>query len=139
MSPALLPSPPLVAILNTSEDTIHMVRTALEQSGCAVVAAFIHHLRDGKIDFETFVREHQPAVIMYDIAPPYEQNWRLFQHFRTRPVCHGVPFVLTTTNATQVRALAGAEQQLHELVGKPYDMKQLVRTVKAAARRRRLL
>jgi DNA-binding response OmpR family regulator len=139
MSPATLPSPPVVAILNTSEDTIQIVRMALEQAGCVVVAAFTNHLRDGKIDFETFVRQHQPTVIVYDCAPPYEQSWRLFEHFRTRPVCHGVPFVLTTTNAARVKAIAGAEHRLHEIVGKPYDMKQLVRTVRAAVHRRRLL
>jgi DNA-binding response OmpR family regulator len=133
-----LPSPPVVLILNTSEDTIDMVRIALEQAGCVVVAAFTNHLRDGKIDFETFIRQHQPAVIVYDCGPPYDQSWRLFQHFRSRSVCHDVPFIVTTTNASHVKAIAGAEHRLHEIVGKPYDMKQLVRTVKAAAHRRRL-
>jgi len=136
MSPAILPPPPVVAILNTSEDTIDMLRLILEKAGCIVVAAFTNHLRDGRIDFEHFVRQHQPTVVVYDVAPPYEQNWRLFQHFRTRPVCRDVPFVLTTTNAAHVKALAGAEHPLHEIVGKPYDLKELVRRVKRAARHR---
>jgi DNA-binding response OmpR family regulator len=139
MSPAILPPPPVVAVLNTSEDTIDLLRIVLEQAGCIVVAAFTHHLRDGKIDFERFLQQHQPAVLIYDIAPPYEQSWRLFQHFRALPACRDVSWVVTTTNATYVKAIGGAEQQIHEIVGKPYDLKQLVRIVKAAARRRRVL
>jgi DNA-binding response OmpR family regulator len=137
MSPAILPPPDVVAIFNTSEDTIDMLRIVFEQSGCIVVAAFTHYLRDGKLDFEHFMREHQPAVVIYDVAPPYEQNWRLFQHFYGRPVCRDVPFVVTTTNASQVKKIAGGNQHLHEIVGKPYDLKELVRRVKKAARHRR--
>jgi len=134
MSPAILPPLPVVAILNSSEDTINLLRIALEQAGCIVVAAFTHHLRDGKIDFDAFMRQHQPTVVVYDIAPPYEQNWRLFQHFCTRSVCRDVPMVLTTTNAAHVKAIAAMAHPLHEIVGKPYDVKELVRMVKRAAR-----
>jgi hypothetical protein len=35
-----------------------------------------------------------------------------------------VPFVLTTTNAARVKAITGAKHPLHEIVGKPYDLKE---------------
>jgi DNA-binding NarL/FixJ family response regulator len=95
------------------------------------VTAFTNRLRDGEIDLEHFMRQYQPKVIVYDIAVPYEQNWRLFEHIRAAPACAGVAFVLTTTNARHVRKLAG-DEELHEIVGKPYDLNEIVSSVKLA-------
>jgi hypothetical protein len=44
--------------------------------------------------------------------------------------------VLTTTNAAQVQKIAGADEHLHEIVGKPYDLGEVVRAVKEAVRQR---
>jgi CheY-like chemotaxis protein len=75
-------------------------------------------------------------VIVYDIALPYDANWRLCQHIRSAPACQGVPFVLTTTNVAQVRAVSGAEEPILEIIGKPYDLGMLVDAVAAAAKKR---
>ncbi|HKH73914.1 MAG TPA: hypothetical protein VKA59_21295 [Vicinamibacterales bacterium] len=123
--------PEVVAIFNTSEDCIDMLRIAFEHAGFVVVTAFTNKLRDGEIDLETFMRQHQPRVVIYDIAVPYEHNWRLYQHVRSAPACRDVDFVVTTTNAHQVRQLAGSEP-VHEIVGKPYDLDEIVHAVKEA-------
>jgi DNA-binding response OmpR family regulator len=124
-------SPTVVAVFNTSEETTDMLRVVLELAGFIVVTAFTHAVRDGRTDLEAMMRQHRPTVVVYDIAPPYEANWRLFEHIRASPACQGVRFLLTTTNATQVRIVAGLEH-VHEIVGKPYDLDELVRLVKAA-------
>jgi CheY-like chemotaxis protein len=121
----------VVAVFNTSEDTTDLLRIAFENAGFVVVTAFTNHLRDGKLELEAFMRQHQPRVIVYDIAIPYEQNWRLYQHLRSAPACQGVSFVLTTTNVRHVRQLAGAEE-IHEIVGKPYDLDEIVGAVRQA-------
>ena len=127
----------VVAVFNTSEDTTDMLRVVLEQAGFVVVTAFTSALRDGKTDFEGFMRQHQPTVIVYDVAIPYEENWRLFQHFRSRPACANVHFVVTTTNAAQVEKVAGADRpHVYDIVGKPYHLDQIVRAVKEASRER---
>jgi CheY-like chemotaxis protein len=118
----------VVAVFNTSEDTTDMLRVVLELAGYVVITAFTNAVRDGKTDLEATMRQHRPAVVVYDIAPPYEANWRLFEHIRESPACRGVRFVLTTTNAAQVKAVAG-EQHVHEIVGKPYDLDELIRLV----------
>jgi DNA-binding response OmpR family regulator len=123
--------PDVVAVVNTSEDTTDLLRVVLEQAGFVVVTAFTNYLRDGKLDFQRFVEEHEPKVIVYDVAVPYEQNWALFQHFRSRPFCKDVRFVVTTTNANQVQMISGGER-LIEIVGKPYDLDQVVAAVRNA-------
>jgi|SRR5688572_336039 len=125
----------VVAIFNTSEDTTDLLRIVFENAGFVVVTAFTNLLRDGKVDLEAFMRQHQPEVIVYDIAVPYEQNWRLFEHIRAAPACEGVSFVLTTTNVKHVRQLAG-DLEVHEIVGKPYDLDEILGALRQARAQR---
>ncbi|HUQ87513.1 MAG TPA: hypothetical protein VM096_08150 [Vicinamibacterales bacterium] len=126
--------PVVVAVFNTSPDTVDMLRIVLEHAGFAVVSAFTYDLRDGDVDVEAFCRQHKPSVIVYDIAPPYEANWRLFLHFRTLDILRGAAFVVTTTNVKHVRELSGPQQELLEVVGKPYDLGRIVDKVKEVAK-----
>ena len=82
------------------------------------------------------MRQYRPQIVVYDIALPYEENWRLFQSIRDSPACAGVRFVLTSTNVAQVEKVAKPEQHIHEIVGKPYDLDELVRAVKDALHER---
>jgi CheY-like chemotaxis protein len=132
----MLQPAPVVGILDTNEDTVTMLRIYLERAGFVVVAALTHMLRDGKLDFHQFVTEHEPKVIIYDITIPYDQSYALFQHFSSRPVAREIQFVLTTTNVAHVRAIAGPDLPLHEIVGKPYDLDQIVRAVTQAIGRK---
>ena len=124
-------SPPTaVGVFNTSPDTVEMLRIVLEREGLIVVSAYTYDLRDSKIDIEALVRQHQPKVIIFDVAPPYDANWRLFEHIRGMPVLAGIKFVVTTTNVARVREVAGVTEPLLEIVGKPYDLNQIVEAVK---------
>ncbi|HWI20141.1 MAG TPA: hypothetical protein VNT81_20450 [Vicinamibacterales bacterium] len=126
-------TPTVVAVFNTSPDTVDMLRFILEYEGFVVVSAFTYELRDGNVDLEAFCRQHTPDVVLYDIALPYEANWRLFLHIRNAESLRSARFVLTTTNERHVRALAGPEVELIEIVGKPYDLDLVVQRVRKAA------
>lgn len=127
---------PLVAVFNTSPDTVEMLRAILQHSGFLVASAFTYDIRDGRVDLQTFMRQNRAAVIVYDIAPPYEANWALFQHVRADPALEHCRFVITSTNASEVQKLAGRDERIYEIVGKPYDLDLIVRAVKEAARAR---
>jgi CheY-like chemotaxis protein len=128
--------PPVVALINSSPDVVDMIRITMEHAGIVLVATMTHEIRDGEVDIETFVRQHQPQVILYDIAPPYEANWLLFRHISSMPELVDRRFILTTTNERHVRELAGPERHLFEIVGKPYDLDLLTQAVKEALRQR---
>ena len=127
---------PVIAVFDTSQDTVDLLRTALQRAGYVVVAAFTHDLRDGKVDLEAFLRQHSPVVAVYDVAIPYAENWRLFQHIRNSPACRHMRFVVTTTNVRRVARIAGPDERLHEIVGDKDDLDEVVRAVKDAVNER---
>jgi|SRR5687768_14252669 len=122
----------VVAIINTSPDVVQMLRTATESAGYVVFTAFTHEIRDGVIDIERFIRQHQPKVIVYDIAPPYDANWQLFEHLRDLEVMDNRVFVLTSVSPHHVEKLAGPDRKVFEVVGKPFDLDLIVDAVHQA-------
>ncbi len=126
----------VVAVINSTPDIVDMLRLAIEPAGFVVVTALTFEIRDGHVDVEHFIQQHEPRVIVYDIAPPYEANWHLFEHMTAMPVMHGRQFVVTSTNARQVERIAGNAHHIYEVIGKPYDLGQVVQAVREAARSR---
>ena len=124
--------PPVVGIINTSPDTVEMLRIVLESAGFVVVSTYTHELRSLQVDIEAIVRQYQPKLFIYDIAPPYEKNWREFLTTSAMPALKGINFIITTTNCKHVKAVAGQDQEVYEIVGKPYDLDMLVDAVKDA-------
>ena len=124
--------PVVVAVFNTSDDIVEMLRFALEYEGFIAITGHIGDMIRGSFDVQRFVAQHQPRVVIYDVAPPYERNWRFLQHLCRMPELEGRKFVLTTTNEARVREFADTEQTLHEILGKPYDIQAVVQAVKAA-------
>lgn len=131
-----MPRPTTVAVVNTSPDTIELLRVPLERAGFLVVSCYTHDIRDGKLDFAAFVRTHDPVVIAYDIAPPYVRNTKLYQHVRGMDAVKDRQFVLTGTNARQVQKLIGRDEKVYEVVDSKEDIDNIVRAIKDASRAR---
>jgi CheY-like chemotaxis protein len=127
-------SPQVVAILNTSDDTIELLRTYLENEGLLVVSAHVTDLRRGEQSLVESIAEHHPSVIIFDVAPPYDRNWRFLEHCRHHESLQGARWVLTSTNPERLFEIAAAAQRevIHEIIGKPYDLNEIVQAVKKA-------
>ena len=122
----------VVAVVNSSQDVTEILRLFLEHAGYVVVTAYTQDIRDGDVDLPALIRQYQPSVIVYDIALPYDINWRLFEIIRDSPACAGIRFVLTTTNILQVQKVIGSGIDVLEIVGKPYDLDLLLQLVRKA-------
>jgi len=126
--------PQVVAVINSNDDVLELLRIVLEQAGFAVVTTHIDAIKRAAIDFEQFIRQHGPAAIVYDVPPPYERQWQFLQHIRAMPFVSGTPFVLTTTNVAQVQRAVGAQESFCEIIGKPYDLDRIVDAVRKAVK-----
>jgi len=128
-----MPAPTTVAILNSNDDVLEMLRFALENAGFVVVTAHLDAIRRGESSFADFVEEHDPQVTVYDLVPPYDRSWRFLEHLRAAPIMRGRRFVITSTNAAKAVELSGSAEHVYEIVGKPYDINAIVKAVQGAA------
>jgi len=126
--------PITVAVLNSNDDVVEMLRFALENTGLVVVSAHIDAIRRAEASLSDFVNEHQPQVIVYDLIPPYDRSWRFLEHLRETPNMRGRRFVITSSNAAKAEELSGGAEHVYEVVGKPYDINAIVKAVQGAAR-----
>jgi DNA-binding response OmpR family regulator len=124
----------VVALFNASDDTVEMVQRMLDGGGFhCLVGCRLSDLKSGRVDFARYLKHYRPAVVIFDISPPYQANWLFFLTLRDRKELNGVGVVLTTTNKARLDEVAGKDSEAFEIVGKPYDLDQISAAIRAAA------
>ncbi len=121
----------VVAVFNSSEEVINLLKLVLEEEGFAVVSGHVPELKSGQQDISAFFAEHDPQVVVYDVSLPYQANWQFFQWVKRLGEEQGRRFVVTTTNKRALDELVGRTPAF-ELVGKPFDIDQIVGAVRRA-------
>ena len=125
-------APPAIAIFNSSDDLVELLRMMFEQHGFVVVSGHVAALKRGEIDLKSFVEQHKPRAVVYDVIPPYERQWMFLDHLRATSALKDIPFVLTSTNAKATREAAQRDERVLEILGRPFDMDELLLAVRRA-------
>jgi DNA-binding response OmpR family regulator len=128
----------VVALFNASDDTVEMVQRMLDASGFnCLIGCHFSDLKKGRIDFARYLAEHDPDVVIFDISPPYKENWDFFKTLRDAKAMEGRGLVLTTTNKSRLDETVGKDSDAFEVVGKPYDLDQIKAAIDEALTRAR--
>ena len=128
----------VVALFNGNPDVLALVGKLIESAGFGVVSAPIPDVRARRCDVNHMMARHDPAVVVYDIAAPYEENWARFQQLRATAM-KDRRFVITSANPARVQQLAGRDERIYEIVDQRLDLDNIVHAVKEAARARRFI
>lgn len=125
---------PCLAILNSSEDLLELLAEAFKDEGFWVVTHHLLPFRRGQADIEQFFTQRRPDVAIWELSIPYDENWKFFQRMRQTPAVRSCPIILTTTNVARLRQAADPTIDAFEVVGKPFDLDQLIELVRQALR-----
>ena len=127
----------IVALFNASDDTIDMVQTLLTASGGDQTLIWCHFadLKKGIVDFGKYMDKHNPEVVIFDLSPPYDENWHFFKTMRDASTMKGRGVVLTTTNKARLDEVLGEDSHALEVVGKTRDLEQIASAIKSETRK----
>src|SRR5579864_1692925 len=127
----------IVALLNASDDTVDMIMSLLKEGDGSQTLVWCHfaELKRGIIDFQKFMIDHNPEVVIFDISPPYDENWHFFKTMRDADAMRGRGSVLTTTNKNRLDEVVGTDSEAIEVVGRPQDVQQIRSAIAAETRR----
>jgi DNA-binding response OmpR family regulator len=126
---------PVVAVFNSTDDVIEMLRVALERSGFVVVSAKLSEIQSGVMDLVAFVSEHRPAAIVYDLPRPYEANWNFLRLLRETASLNRLGWVLTTLDKAALESAVGPASVVQIVLGKPYGLDEVVAAVRQSLSR----
>ncbi len=121
----------MIAVFNSSDDVVALLRETLQEEGFTVVTAHVPDIKAGRQDVLDLLRRYDPPVVIYDISPPYAENWTFFRLLQDTDAARGRQFILTTTNLRALAETVG-EAKAIELIGKPYDLDEIVNAVRRA-------
>jgi len=127
----------IVALFNASDDTIDMVQKLLTDSGSDQTLIWCHFadLKKGIVNFAKYMDRHNPEVVIFDLSPPYDENWKYFKTMRDDKTMQGRGVVLTTTNKARLDEVLGEDSNALEVVGRPKDLQQIDAAIKAETRK----
>ncbi len=124
-------TPLVVAICDTHQAMCDMLSLTLEAEGWCPVVANLAALHDDADAICALLIQHQAHVVIFDIAPPYDQHWQVFLQVRACSPLPDAVYILTTTNKRHLEELVGRTPTI-EVISKPFTLDRIVQAVRQA-------
>ena len=118
-------TPLVVAICNTHQAMCNVLSLILEAEGWCPVVANLAALHDDADAICALLTQHHAHIVIFDIAPPYDQHWQVFLQVRACSPLPDAAYILTTTN----------KRHLEELVGRTPTIEVHQHTLRAGSHR----
>src|SRR5688500_13987802 len=96
-----------VAVIDTSEEAADLLEATLRTRGWTTARAYVVDFKRHRADVSAFLTEHDPQVVLWDVALPYEENWEYLQEIQRLPAARGRAFILTSFNVGALREFIG--------------------------------
>ena len=130
------PSKHTVALFISNADTCEMVLHMLHALGYdAIVGCPIAELRSNPVNFARYLIKFEPQVVIFDIGPPYQENWHLFGPLFHDEAIEGRGLVVTTPNKLALDHAMGKQSGSIEMLGRPYAANEIENAIEAAVKR----
>lgn len=118
-----------VAVMNSSIDLVDLIAMILSDDGYEPLT-LVSSFQEAPAKERAFLRLHRPNIAVFTVSPPYPQGWDVF--CTPREEFPEIGWVVMTTNKRALEEWVGPTESI-ELVGKPFDIEELVAAVRTAA------
>jgi DNA-binding NarL/FixJ family response regulator len=122
--------PPVVAIFNSLNEFLDVLKGAFEENGFIAVTAHLSEIQSGVLDLVAFVREHRLDALVYDIPLPYEANWNFLRLMRETDSLKDLAWVITTMNKEALEAAVQKTDAFEIVLGQPYTIDEVIAAVR---------
>ena len=117
---------PLVLLVDDEESMLKVLERRLQSWGCHVLLA-----ANGP-EALRLAQERRPNLILLDVMMPEMDGLEVCRRLRAAQHTRQIPVVLVTVKSTQLSAQEIRSSGAVQVVGKPYDPRELEETVRAA-------
>src|SRR4051812_7558895 len=87
-----------IAVFNANDDVIEAIAVALEMAGFEAVGARVLEFQSGERDLDTFLQQYDPSVLVWDIAPPYQENLQFLREIHRKGALAHRAVIITSTD-----------------------------------------
>lgn len=119
-----------IAILSGDSEVAARLRTPLEQAGFETETAQLAEVRSGELDVLTFFEEHDPDLVIYELAPPFAQGLTFMRLLQAVPMARHRRWLIATADRQAVVDLVGPTDAVVEVPPDGGDPPGLLDTVR---------
>jgi hypothetical protein len=123
---------PPVVIINSSLEIVGLFKDYFANGGLPTMAiereVFYHD--DIKEKIIEFIEKTRPQVIIWDIPPPYRENWNLYQEIRNSPVVREIDFIVITFEKEALERRVGYPTEARKFSGDIKELDEIGRIVR---------